>query len=67
VVTIFQHPTEMDIDKRIADLEDKLRRMESRYSQSNPVDVLLIRAMKREIARLLRLSATEKMAEAVEK
>jgi len=42
----------MDIDKRIADLEDKLRRMESRYSQSNPVDVLGIRALRQEIKRL---------------
>jgi len=50
----------MDIDKQIADLEDKLRRLEGRYSQSNPSDVMMIRSIKREIARLLRLSAEEK-------
>ena len=59
-LTIFQHLSQMDIDKRIADLEDKLRRLESRYSQSNPSDVMMIRSIKREIARLLRLSAEEK-------
>jgi len=42
----------MDIEKRIEELEKMLLRLESRYSQSNPVDVLAIRALKREIARL---------------
>jgi hypothetical protein len=42
----------MDIEKRIEDLEKMLMRLESRYSQSNPVDVLGIRALKREIKRL---------------
>jgi hypothetical protein len=42
----------MDIEKRIEELEKTLMRLESRYSQSNPVDVLAIRALKREIKRL---------------
>ena len=42
----------MDIEKKISDLHDKLRRIESRYSQSNPADVLAMRALKKEIARL---------------
>ena len=42
----------MEIEKKIADLQDKLRRVESRYSQSNPVDVMAIRALKQEIKRL---------------
>ena len=42
----------MDIEKRIDDLEKILLRLESRYSQSNPVDVLEMRALKKEIARL---------------
>jgi ribosomal protein L29 len=42
----------MDIEKRIEELEKMLLRLESRYSQSNPVDVLAMRALKREIARL---------------
>ena len=42
----------MDIEKRIDELEKMLMRLESRYSQSNPVDVLAIRALKREIKRL---------------
>ena len=42
----------MDIEKRIEELEKTLLRLESRYSQSNPVDVLAIRALKREIKRL---------------
>jgi ribosomal protein L29 len=42
----------MDIEKRIEELEKTLLRLESRYSQSNPVDVLAIRALKKEIARL---------------
>ena len=42
----------MDIEKRIDDLEKRLLRLESRYSQSNPVDVLEMRALKKEIARL---------------
>ena len=49
----------MDIEKRIDELERMLLRVESRYSQSNPVDVLAIRALKREIARL-RLLLEEK-------
>lgn len=42
----------MDIQKRMEELEDKLRRLESRYSQSNPSDVMEIRSLKREIKRL---------------
>jgi len=42
----------MDIEKHIDDLEKRLLRLESRYSQSNPVDVLEMRALKKEIARL---------------
>jgi len=42
----------MDIEKHIEELEKTLMRLESRYSQSNPVDVLLIRALKKEIKRL---------------
>jgi len=42
----------MDIEKRIEELEKMLLRLESRYSQSNPVDVMGIRALKREIKRL---------------
>ena len=48
----------MDIEKRIEELEKTLMRLESRYSQSNPSDVLAIRALKREIKRL-----TEELAE----
>ena len=47
----------MDIEKRIDELERTLMRLESRYSQSNPVDVLAIRALKREITRLRLLLA----------
>ena len=50
----------MDIEKRIEELEKMLLRLESRYSQSNPVDVLAIRALKKEIAQLKEL--TEKAA-----
>jgi ribosomal protein L29 len=53
----------MDIEKRIEELEKTLLRLESRYSQSNPVDVLAIRALKKEIARLLQVSVEAKMAE----
>jgi len=42
----------MDIEKRIEELEKTLLRLESRYSQSNPVDVLEMRALKKEITRL---------------
>ena len=42
----------MDIEKRIEELEKMLLRLESRYSQSNPVDVMGIRAFKKEIKRL---------------
>ena len=42
----------MEIEKQIEDLQDKLRRIESRYSQSNPADVMEIRALKREIKKL---------------
>ena len=49
---LFQYPPQMDIEKRIEELEKTLMRLESRYSQSNPVDVLAIRALKREIKRL---------------
>ena len=42
----------MDIEKRIEELEKMLLRLESRYSQSNPVDVLAMRALKREIKQL---------------
>ena len=42
----------MDIEKRIEELEKMLMRLESRYGQSNPVDVLAIRALKKEIKRL---------------
>ena len=38
--------------KRIDELEHMLRRLESRYSQSNPSDVMEIRSLKREIKRL---------------
>jgi len=41
----------MDIEK-IDDLQDKLRRLESRYSQSNPADVMEIRSLKHEIKKL---------------
>jgi ribosomal protein L29 len=50
----------MDIEKRIEDLEKTLLRLESRYSQSNPVDVLEMRALKKEIARLNTELATGK-------
>jgi len=43
----------MDIDKQIADLEDKLRRLEGRYSQSNPSDVMLLRSMRKELKKLI--------------
>lgn len=49
---LFQQLSQMDIEKRIEELEKTLLRLESRYSQSNPVDVLAIRALKREIKRL---------------
>jgi len=42
----------MDIKKKIEMLENDLRRIESCYSQSNPSDVMSIRALKREIKRL---------------
>jgi hypothetical protein len=47
----------MDTEKRIEELETMLRRLESRYSQSNPVDVMALRALKREIKRLEALVA----------
>jgi hypothetical protein len=50
----------MDIEKRIEELEKMLLRLESRYSQSNPVDVLGIRALKREIKRLHEVLGKEK-------
>jgi ribosomal protein L29 len=50
----------MDIEKRIEELEKTLMRLESRYSQSNPVDVLAMRALKREISRLNTELATGK-------
>ena len=50
----------MDIEKRIEELEKTLLRLESRYSQSNPVDVLAMRALKREIKRLNEELATGK-------
>jgi hypothetical protein len=37
---------------KIEELEDMLRRLESCYSQSNPVDVMEIRALKKELQRL---------------
>ena len=49
----------MDIEKRITELECMLVRLEARYSQSNPVDVLAIRALKKEIARLQLLFVSE--------
>ena len=52
----------MDSKKRIEELEDKLRRLESRYSQSNPSDVMEIRSLKREIKRLQAI-LTEKTAD----
>jgi hypothetical protein len=52
----------MDIEKRIEELEKTLLRLESRYSQSNPVDVLAIRALKREIKRLHEMLAEGKAA-----
>jgi predicted RNase H-like nuclease (RuvC/YqgF family) len=55
----------MDIEKRIEELEKTLMRLESRYSQSNPVDVLAMRALKREIKRLneeLAEKASEKLS-----
>ena len=42
----------MDIEKKLEDLQDKLRRLESRYSQSNPSDVMEIRGLKRDIKKL---------------
>ena len=53
----------MDTEKRIDDLEKRLLRLESRYSQSNPVDVLEMRALKKEIARLKEVAA-KKLTEA---
>jgi hypothetical protein len=50
----------MDIEKRIEELEKMLLRLESRYSQSNPVDVMGIRALKREIKRLNEMLAAGK-------
>jgi hypothetical protein len=50
----------MDIQKKIEELEHMLRRLESRYSQSNPVDVMAIRALKKEIQRLEALVAEGK-------
>ena len=52
----------MDIEKKLEDLEDKLRRLESRYSQSNPSDVMEIRGLKREIKRLQILLTEEKIS-----
>jgi molybdopterin converting factor small subunit len=52
----------MDIEKRIEELEKMLMRLESRYSQSNPVDVLAMRALKQEIKRLrVELAAGKKI------
>jgi len=45
----------MDTEKQIEELEKTLMRLESRYSQSNPADVLAMRALKREIKRLKEL------------
>jgi len=53
----------MDIEKHIEELEKTLLRLESRYSQSNPVDVLAIRALKREIKRLHEMLGKEKGVE----
>jgi hypothetical protein len=53
----------MDTEKRIEELETMLRRLESRYSQSNPVDVMALRALKREIKRLQALVAEGKTEE----
>jgi hypothetical protein len=50
----------MDIEKRIEQLEKMLIRLESRYSQSNPVDVLGIRALRQEIKRLHEVLAAQK-------
>jgi hypothetical protein len=50
----------MDTKKRIEELETMLRRLESRYSQSNPVDVMAIRALKKEIQQLQALVAEGK-------
>jgi len=50
----------MDIEKRIEQLEKMLIRLESRYSQSNPVDVLGIRALRQEIKRLHEVLAAGK-------
>ena len=55
----------MDIEKRIDDLEKTLLRLESRYSQSNPVDVLAIRSLKKEIKRLNEELAAGKVPSAV--
>jgi hypothetical protein len=51
-----------DIEKKIDDLQTKLQRLESRYSQSNPSDVMEIRALKQEIKRLQVLLADEKIS-----
>jgi hypothetical protein len=45
----------MEIEKKMDDLQTKLRRLESRYSQSNPSDVMEIRALKQEIKKLQEL------------
>ena len=55
----------MDIEKKIEMLENDLRRIESCYSQSNPSDVMSIRALKREIKRLNQELAEAKGATAV--
>jgi ribosomal protein L29 len=54
----------MDIEKHIEELEKTLIRLESRYSQSNPVDVLEMRALKKEIARLNTELAAKKLTNA---
>jgi hypothetical protein len=53
----------MDIEKQIEKLEKMLIRLESRYSQSNPVDVLGIRALRQEIKRLYEVLGKEKEKE----
>ena len=60
---IFSIHYRMDTKKRIEELETMLRRLESRYSQSNPVDVMALRALKREIKRLQALVAEGKTEE----
>jgi uncharacterized coiled-coil DUF342 family protein len=48
----------MDIDKQLEALDKELTKLLSCYSQSNPVQVLEIRYLKREITRLEKLKAT---------